>query len=267
MILFVARVVEAQEEDHTRKLWDSNLLTHRPAASNSPAGTSPNADDAFIGVTLWRFRLSAPGDDPQVRSLIHEPQGVREWTPERIGAATPLREGDKVRISIESARAGYLYVIDRDEYSGGAKGDRYLIFPTTRTRGGDNKVAAGIIIEIPSSDDTPPYFKVERSRANQVAEVLTLLVTAEPLPNVQTGAERLKLSQAQVEEWQKRWKTPARRLEASGQAGKTLTLVEKQAGAGQKRLTAGDPVPQTMYHATTKSEEALLIEVPLRFTK
>ena len=51
----------------------------------------------------------------------------------------------------------YLYVIDREQYADGTQGEPYLIFPTTRTRGGDNSVKAGRVMEIPSQDDNPPY--------------------------------------------------------------------------------------------------------------
>ena len=73
-----------------------------------------------------------------------------EWTPERIEADTPLKVSERVRITVESPRAGYLYVVDREQYADGSLGDAYLIFPTTRTRDGDNKVRPGKLIDIQS---------------------------------------------------------------------------------------------------------------------
>jgi hypothetical protein len=43
---------------------------------------------------------------------------------------------------------GYLYVIDREQYEDGTLGEPVQIFPTTRTRGGDNSVKPGSLIEI-----------------------------------------------------------------------------------------------------------------------
>jgi hypothetical protein len=195
VIVLGAGMLQAQEEDRTRKLWDTNLLTNRPPANGAGAVKLPvsaKTDDALIGITLWRLRPSKPGDEPGVRALIHERQGTSQWTPERTAAATPLREGEKVRISVETARTGYLYVIDRDEYANGVRGVPYLIYPTARTRGGNNKVAAGTLIEIPARDDNPMYFTVERSRADQITELLTILVTTEPIATLHVGPERLK---------------------------------------------------------------------------
>jgi hypothetical protein len=46
-----------------------------------------------------------------------------EWTPQRIEADTPLKVGERVRLSIESPRTGYLYVIDREQYADGSYGE------------------------------------------------------------------------------------------------------------------------------------------------
>ena len=73
-----------------------------------------------------------------------------QWTPERIEVDTPLKVNDRVRLSVESPRDGYLYVIDREQYADGSLGDAYLIFPTRRTRGGDNRVRPGKLIDIPA---------------------------------------------------------------------------------------------------------------------
>src|SRR5207302_7654799 len=104
-----------------------------------------------------------------------------EWTPERVEANAPLRVGERIRISIESPSAGYLYVIDREQYADGTTSEPYLLFPTTRTCGGENRVTAGRVIEIPGQEDRPNYFRLRQSRSTQTAEVLTVLVTAQPL--------------------------------------------------------------------------------------
>ena len=261
----------AQDDQvRTRELWDTNLLNKRPSGrmaepAKQPAGAPK--DDAFVGITLWRMRPSKPADEQRVRALIQEDSGPREWTPERLTSDTPLLPGQKVRLSVESARTGYLYVIDREEYTGGSKGDPYLIFPTLRTRGGNNHVAAGVLIEIPAADDSTPYFTVENTRADQTGELLTILVSKQPLPGLSIGKARMKLTEAQVTEWEKKWKAKTQRLEAAGQAGKAYTGAEKDAGAGKTQLTHDDPVPQTMFRVDARPGAPLLVEFRLNTKK
>ncbi len=271
LALVIALNGYAQDDQvRTRELWDTNLLNKRPAGRKAEPAKAPAGvpkDDGFVGITLWRLRPSKPADEQRVRSLIQEESGQREWTPERLTGDTPLLPGQKVRISVESARTGYLYVIDREEYAGGAKGDPYLIFPTLRTRGGNNRVAAGVLIEIPAADDSTPYFTVENTRADQTGELLTILVSKEPLAGVSIGDRRLKLTEAQVEQWEKKWKAKTQRLDAKGQAGKAYTGAEKDAGAGKSQLTHDDPVPQTMYRVDAKPGAPLLVEFRLNTKK
>ena len=254
----------------TRQLWDTTLLEKRPAASKAAPKAAIShglVKGALVGVTVWRLRPSKSTDDTSVRSLVHEESGDQEYTPERISSRTPLLEGQRVRISAESAQAGYMYVIDRDEYMDGSKGDPYLIFPTQRTRGGDNKVVPGKVIEIPAQTDTPPFFKVTRSRADQVNETLTFLITPKPLEELQIGRNRLKLTEAQVAAWEKQWKTKSYKLEDIATEGKAYTAAEKAAARGEKLLTNQDPVPQTMYRVDCKKGEPVMLDLQLRIAK
>jgi hypothetical protein len=95
-----------------------------------------------------------------------------QYTPERIEAATPLNVGDRVRITVESPRSGFLYIIDREQYIDGSFGEPMLIFPTLKTRGGDNRVMPGKLIDIPAQEDQYSYFTAQPagSRRDQVAE-------------------------------------------------------------------------------------------------
>jgi hypothetical protein len=253
------------QELSTREVWDSSLLSKRPVGKAKPLPTTQ--DDGLVGITLWQLRPSEPADQPEVRALIHEGNASQQWTPQRVSIDTPLREGQKVRISIETARAGYLYVIDCDEYADGSKSNSYLIFPTLKMSRGDNRVSAGTIVEIPAPDDTPPYFTVKRSRPDQTSETLTILVRPKPLENLPISRDRLRLSADQVATWKKQSKTASDRLETSGQIGKPYTLAEKMAGGGEKSLTQDDPLPETMYYVPAKPGEPLTVELPLRISK
>jgi hypothetical protein len=199
-----------------------------------------------------------------MRALIQEDATNQQWTPERIASGTRLPEGQRVRISVEAAESGFLYIFDRDEYADAAKGDPYLIFPTLRERGGDNRIAPGVVVEIPASDDSPPYFKLQRSRADQTDEVLTIVVTPQPLRGIEIGPRRLKIEEAQLTAWEREWRTKSSHLEAPAQEGKAYTAAEKEAGNGEKLLTQNDPTPQTMYEVDAKQGEAAMVQLRLK---
>jgi hypothetical protein len=274
MFLSIAVWASAQqpgdEEVRTRQLWDTTLLDKRPSSAKAPATKKPPVrpmKGTLVGVTVWRLRPSKPGDTREVRALIQEDGGEGEWTPERVAADAPLAEGQKVRISTETAQEGYLYVIDRDEYADGTKGDAYLIFPTLRTRGGDNRVTPGMVVEVPAPDDNPPYFKVQRSRPDQINEVLIFLISPKPLAELKIGRQRAKVSEDQFARWEKQWKAQSRKLEDAAQEGKVYTVAEKVAARGGKLLTKDDPLPQTMYYVDCKLGDVVMLEVPLKTAK
>jgi hypothetical protein len=269
-VSFISAQDKPQDESaHTREIWDTTLLSKRPAGRTSPTPKAPSVtgDDSLVGITVWRLRPSQSGDQAQVRELLHEDNGSLQFTPERIAANTALRDGEKVRISIETARTGYLYVIDREGYADGSKGDPFLIFPNLRIQGGENAVKAGAVVEIPSPGDSPPFFRVHQSRPDQTNEDLMILVTSKPIPEVRVGRERLVLSKEQVAQWEKQWKAEAYRLEAVDLVGKPTTLAEKEAGSDGKMLTQNDPLPQTMYHCEAAPGNPLLVELPLQISK
>jgi hypothetical protein len=180
-----------------------------------------------------------------------------------IGAG--VAEGTRVRLSVEASRKGYLYVIDREQLADGTLGEPTLIFPTLRIRDGNNEVRSGRVVEIPDLGDRPPFFTMKRSRGDHTGEVLTVLVTPSPIPGLQIGRAPIVLSREQVQEWEKKWSAPTKKLELAGGAGRPYTKAEKDAAENQTRLlTQEDPLPQTMFQVTSKPENALLVAVPLK---
>jgi Domain of unknown function (DUF4384) len=232
------------------------------------------SEDTVVGVTIWRLRRSTPADAGE-RLIVHEGSDDVEWLPERISANTRLAEGDRLRISVEAARTGYLYVIDREQYADGSLGEPYLIFPTTRTLAGDNSVKRGKLVEIPAQDDGPPYFRMRRSRPDQVAEVLSVFVTPTPLEGLEINDKAQKLSEAQVAAWEKQWSAQVGSIELENGAGQAWTKEEKQAGATAASaqgssspavLNAQAPAPQVVYYRpNAKATEPLLVKVQLRY--
>jgi hypothetical protein len=270
-----------QDEGQTRHLWDTAFIEPRKAGSSARkpaakryriatpaipvAGVAP---DSVIGVTLWRLRPVRSTDRGE-RIVVHEGPESIEWLPERISTGNRLVEGDRLRISIEAARTGYLYVIDREEYADGSLGDPILIFPTTRTRGGDNQVRVGRVIEIPDQEDRPPFFTLRRSRPNHVAENLTVVVSPAPIEGLQVTEKAQRLSNEQVAAWEKLWGGQAGRLEMENGAGKQWTSAEKNAGLdGTRALTEDDPGPQTIYYQPgVSSTKAVLVQLQLKYAR
>jgi hypothetical protein len=241
---------------------------YRRTGSTKLAGgtrrSKPSTEE--IGVTVWRLRPSRPMDEGG-RVVVFDGLRQSEWIPERIEADTALNIGDRIRITVESPRPGFLYIIDREQYANGSFGEPMLIFPTTRTRGGDNRVEPGRLIDIPAQEDQYSYFTAQPAgnRRDQIAEVLTIILSPTRLP-LEIGNQPLKIADQQIAGWEKLWGGAAERLELVGGAGRTWTTEEKAAGAAQGRqLTQTGPPPQTVYRVARKAGAALLVTVPLRY--
>lgn len=283
LVLAVAFALPSQAQQ-ARRLWDTQLIQQSKGqtgaspkaakkASTKTAPAKPEAvyttpdtaveplteNDAIVGITVWNLR---PAKSPNEVTLRDRTKQI-EWTPERVESQTPLDEGAHVRLSIEAPREGYLYVIDREQYADGSTGNPYLIFPTLRTAGGDNKVVAGRVIEIPAQEDNPPYFTLKRSRKEQTAELIQIIVSAEPLPGIKIGRNALKLSNEQVAEWTSKWGGKAERFELAEGAGMPWTRVEKEAGLRTRLLVQEEPMPQTLYRVPAEPGEPVMIQVPL----
>jgi hypothetical protein len=131
-------------------------------------------------VTLRRLRAARAADDG-ARLLVQESAG--DLTADRVDTNTPLAIGDRVRLTIESSNNGYLYVIDRELYADGTKSDPYLIFPTSRTRDGDNAVRGGRLVDIPGQREQEgnrvTWTKQEQAAA---ADKTRLLTQEDPAP-------------------------------------------------------------------------------------
>src|SRR5262249_53969971 len=187
------------------------------------------------------------------------------WVGERVEADTVFRDGDFVRLSIESPREGFLYVVDQDQFAEGTTGDPVLIYPWSR---GENRTWRGRMIDIPSQDDTPAYFRATPGKANQAGELLTIIVTKTPL-NLPISGDPLKLSRAQFAQWLKDWKSASDRFEMENGAGELWTEREKEAASGvrKRQLTRTDPAPQTIYHVASASNTAFFVQVRLAYAK
>jgi hypothetical protein len=273
VLVGVSLVMAQNPDDMTRKLWDTAFTSsstkkttrrraYRLATPNVP--TNNVAPETVVGVTLWRLRPARPADSGE-RLIVHDDNSDNEWIPERISASTRLVQGDKLRISVEAVRGGYLYVIDREQYADGSVGEPYLIFPTRRTAGGDNHVAIGRLVEIPAQDDNPPFFTMKKSRPDHVAEVLSVIVTPTKLDGIEITDKALKLTDAQVASWEKAWGSSVGNMEMTT-AGQAWTKEEKDART--RALTASAPAPQLVfYRPSVKPTEPMLVKLKLSYRR
>ena len=278
--LLTAAAQQPQEDETTRQLWDTAFINqgNKRAARRSPKNNyrivTPQVPvtgvsaDTVIGVTLWRLRPSRKADAGE-RIIAHDGPESVEWLPERVSSTGRLSEGDRIRISIEAARTGYLYVVNHEIYSDGSKGEPFLIFPTTRTRGGDNSVKAGRVIEIPAQDDGPPYFTLKRTRADHVGENVIVLVMPTPIESLTITDKAQRLSDETLASWEKMWGAQTGRLEMTNGDGKPWTKQEKEAGSdGTRSLKADEPAPQTIYYRPGASSTVpVLVKVQLQYAR
>lgn len=229
----------------------SYRLASSPLTPPGPKGDGSAATQ--LGLTLWKLRRARVGD------LHPEPSG---WIAERVEADAEFHEGDYLRLSIESPRAGYLYVIDRDWFKNGYVGETSLIFPILND---DNRLSAGRLIDIPAEDQSP--FKAS-PKPNQAGEVLTIIVSSKPL-RLPISNKPLPISNAQLREWEELWGGWTEHFELQGGAGRIRSRQEQQAAAkkGLRQLTRDDPAPQTMYRLTQKNSDAFLINLRISYTR
>ena len=221
---------------------------------------------AQLGVTIWRLRPKNT-NDTGARMLVREQNKTAELVAERVEAGTTFREGDQVRLSIESAQPGYLYVVDRELLLDGSTGAAMLIYPWAGMDG-DNQVGPGKLIDIPAQEDNPSYFTARRSSPNHAGELLTVIVTSSPL-DLPISDKPIPISNADLAQWEKQWGGQTERFEMEGGAGETWTTHEQQAAAhkGSRQLTREDPAPQTIYRIAVSDKKALLVNVKLQYGK
>ena len=220
-----------------------------------------------LGITLWRLRPARTRDIGQ-RMLVREKDKSSEWIPERIEADAPLRQGDHLRLSIESPRAGYLYVVDRDLFADGTAGEAMLIYPWADMLGGDNQMRPGKLADIPAQEDNPSYFTARPTSPKQVGEILTVILTTSPL-DLPISDKPFQISNVDIAKWEKTWGGQSERFEMEGGAGEAWTQQEQQAAARKatRQLTRDDPAPQTIYRLAMKDKGAFLVNVRLAYRR
>jgi hypothetical protein len=273
-LLLLAGALCAQET-MTRQVWTTfqkqrpaaakaSEPRYRPTAAAAQPATPISPDDLIFGVTLWRLREpNNPGE--RLLVLPSRKKGDRDLIPERVSIESPVAPGERVRITLEIPRSGYLYVVDQEKFADGTLSEPYLIYPNWQVRPGDNLVGPGRTMEIPDRREDPNFFEVRPSRADQVAEVLSVLIAPQPLPGLTIGQEPLKLTPKQFADWQK-YRTEPQKFELQSAQGQAWTQAEKEAGAGAK-LSQGDAMPQHLFRCAGHPGQPMLVNLPIQIQR
>ncbi|MES1256994.1 MAG: TIR domain-containing protein, partial [Acidobacteriota bacterium] len=229
-----------------------------------------SATDAMVGATFWRLRPSIEADPPGVRSIIQPAAGdaapVTAWTPVRMDSGAQLTKGDRFYVSIESTRPGYLYVVNREQYGDGKTGRPELIFPTLRTRQGDNRVEKDALVRLPAAEDKPPYFEVTGGEGpGYQGEIFTAILLPKALTDFAIPRDHTPVGGEQFGRWRNAWLRQAT-LTAGPGAGNAITEAEARAqrGSGAMVLSPDDPPPQLIYRVTPGSDGGLWVDFPIR---
>jgi len=140
-----------------------------------------------------------------------------------------------------------------------------VIFPTSHTRSGDNRLSSGRLVDIPAQTDRPPYFTLRSSRKDQTAEVLTLIVSDKPVLELTPRDQPLVLTSAVLAAWEERGSPQLiEQLELSRGAGRVWSAEEQLAAADTTRvLTQDAPPPQTVFRIVTNEPGILVAQVVL----
>ena len=258
--------IQSKEVVDRAKPSSSRTPTKRPrsvtySSAKPISNTQPDAGKEYarVGVTIWRLQIDGSKGFDQV--------GEEFQTLEQVEADTPLAIGSNVRLGIESlSHDGYLYIVNREQFTVDSYGTPRLIFPTKRTRDGNNRVRMNERVLIPRR---PSYFRIRPSSTGkeQIGEVLTIIVSPTPLKlPASLGEQPMILSEELFKEWESLWSVPFDQLEMEGGARETVRTKDlSQIGEEAQQLFDGDPEPQTVYRALIKRGSPLLVTVPLRF--
>ncbi|MEZ5426364.1 MAG: DUF4384 domain-containing protein [Pyrinomonadaceae bacterium] len=224
-----------------------------------------------LGVTFWRlrplksFEVKAPGIS--TISVKIDSRRWEDWTAERVNSTTRFSPGDRVRFTIESPRTGYLYIINREFYTDGSVGEASLIFPTLRTRGGDNRVRAGSLIEVPAASDGVAYFTITPRREDYAGEELAVIITKDPIPGIEIGRQPIRLTPERVAQWIEDWGSTMDIYDAEDGEGIAYSVEESDAANSTSReLTQEEPLPQTLYRVRVRDDLPLVALIQMQAT-
>ena len=223
-------------------------FTRRPA----PTGT----EYAQVGVTILRV------DNGHSKGIDQEGE---EQTVERLDTNAPYTNGDTIRLTIESPTSGFMYIVDQEQYADGSYGPTMLVFPTSKTRKGNNLIPAWTPVEVPAYPAIwrfkPRELKEGELRKMQTAEVLTIIISPTRLVDrSRIGDKQLALNNGEFEGWRAKWQTTVQQFDVENSVGQ----IAKSKGVEQEG-DEDDLGAQTTYQVAIKPGHPVFVRMPLRF--
>jgi hypothetical protein len=240
--------VPAQRSGADDEVRDAFLVS-RQAKNSARANRRPPARRIGVGYTL--YQRNANGD------------------PARVPVTKEFREGDAVRLVIESNVDGYLYIF-HTENDGPAK----MLFPDARLNDGDNRIKAHTPYQAPSSREPDPKFRWFYFYDKAATERLYLFVTRSPLKGVPAGERLLAYCQANSGACPWRPAAPAwnqlaakadapARVSQSEEFGQLLASVEREALERDLGLPADAPAPSVVRISKSPQAQSLVTMITL----
>lgn len=251
------------------------ISAKRKKAASPNKSSSPNdklkkalSKTAELGVTFWKLRpldSAEAGDEDIALFPVRVANKTEKWAAARVSSKTIFKKGDRVRFTIEPSLNGYIYIVNRELYADGSSGQANMIFPTLRSRGGDNRVEAGSLIEIPASDSAVPYFNIKPEREDYVGEEIIVLILPDQLANFEIGLRAKPLADETLEKWFADWDNTVDVFDAEDGEGLAYSATESSAANVPTRTLAQDePLPQTIYKVMLKEGDPLFVALKLK---
>jgi hypothetical protein len=280
---------------------------HPPSARRPGPATSTRREPprgkvlVRLGVTLGRGRpatdVDIKDDNVEKVTICAERRGddcmsSRQMVVERISDKTPISDGTPIQMMIEylayrdatgakqaSGRVGYIYVINRVQYSDGTTSQPKLIFPIKRIFGGENRVLPGKIVMLP--DPKRLWLITRNKKATQEFETYLIIISPKPLTDssgheLQLGNTPLELDQRLVANWVKWWGGGEIQSDLEWGLGRLFTKREQSAGGDPTEtnrdtemvdadLKQDDPQPQIGFRKAVTLGSPILITIKLHF--
>lgn len=258
------------------------------AAKDFPTEAPRNRINVTMGLTLWRVRPITEKDELSRlrREWMSWDQSDHEVVVTRISDKEPIPNKELVQMTIEylpdvnalaANRAGYLYVINREQFPDGSLRNPRLIFPTLLTYEGDNRLLPGKTVTLP---DPKRPFIINRAISGeaQASEVYTIILSSRSLNSELPQALRrtaMELSPELVSSWERRWAVREVRADLKGGVGRVRTPRERDSSGDVEEtrstkdsaedLTQDDAAPQTVYRSIVRPNTGMLFTVRVPF--
>src|ERR1051325_9981913 len=169
----------------------SAIATPAFAATPRQGGTDEAARGAFMGSRP----PAAEAKGPPRQHHPARPQGPiglgytlyradSSGNPVRVDPAEHFHQGDRVRLVFEPSSDGYLYVFNSTN-----GGEARLVYPDARLQGGDNRVRAHVLYQLPSTAEADERLRWFVFYGTAGTERLYIVVTRTPLKGIPTGEQ------------------------------------------------------------------------------